>query len=35
MLLQSKVVVVNDAAKGLVKRDQVRVKKLNFTEPLM
>jgi hypothetical protein len=35
MLLQPKVVVVNDAAKGPVKRDQVSVRKLNFTEPPM
>ena len=36
MLLQLKVVVVSDAVKRFrQKRDQVSVRKLNFTEPLM
>jgi hypothetical protein len=35
MLLQSKVVVVNNAAKGYVQHSQVRVRKLNANEPLM
>ena len=35
MPLQSKVVVVNDAAKGCVQHGQVCVKKLNENKPLM